>query len=191
MSGISKYKAIVMGASAGGLAAISFILEELPANYPLPILLVQHRIKDQRQLLEEILQTKCRLKIKQADEKEPIRAGTVYIAPPDYHLLLEHNHTLSLNNDKPVCFSRPSIDVLFESAADACKTKLIAIILTGANSDGARGTAAVKKMGGLTIAQDPEEAEYPFMPNAALGQKGVVHTWKLKEIRDFLLNQRL
>jgi two-component system, chemotaxis family, protein-glutamate methylesterase/glutaminase len=183
-----KYKAVVIGTSAGGLNALSVLLDHLPANYSIPLMVVQHRAKDQRDLLEEVLQAKCSIKIKQADEKEPISAGIVYIAPPDYHLLVEADHTLSLSDDAPVCFSRPSIDVLFETAAVVFKKTLAGIILTGANSDGADGIVAISKCGGLTIAQDPAEADFPFMPAAAIDTRYVQHTWKLEAIRDFLLS---
>jgi len=188
MSGINeKYKAIVIGASAGGLFALSFVLEELPADFPVPVMIVQHRSKDQRDLLEEVLQSKCRIRIKQADEKEKIESGLVYIAPPDYHLLVEADRTFSLSADEPVRFSRPSIDVLFETAATVFKDSLIGIIFTGASNDGAAGMAAIKKYGGLTIAQDPAEAQFPYMPAASIETKEVKHIWTLAEIKSFLL----
>ncbi len=188
MSGINeKYKAIVIGASAGGLFALSFVLEELPADFPVPVMIVQHRSKDQRDLLEEVLQSKCRIRIKQADEKEKIESGLVYIAPPDYHLLVEADRTFSLSADEPVRFSRPSIDVLFETAATVFKDSLIGIIFTGASNDGAAGMAAIKKYGGLTIAQDPAEAQFPYMPAASIETKEVKHIWTLSVIKSFLL----
>ena len=181
-----KYKAIVIGTSAGGLFALSVILERLPADYPLPVIVVQHRSKDQKNLLEEVLQSKCKIRIKQADEKENIEPGFVYIAPPDYHLLVEAVKTFSLSSDEPVNFSRPSIDVLFETAAMVFKDTLIGIILTGTNSDGASGIVAVNKYGGLTIAQNPDEAQFSFMPEAAIKTNSIKHTWTLSEIQDFL-----
>jgi len=182
-----KYKTIVIGASAGGLFALSVILEQLPSGYPVPLVVVQHRSKDQKGLLEEVLQIKCRISIKQADEKEKIEEGFVYIAPPDYHLLVENDKTFSLSSDEPVHFSRPSIDVLFETAAMVFKDTLIGIILTGANDDGAAGIAAVKEYGGLTIAQHPGEAQFPFMPEASIETKAVQYIWSLTEIKNFLL----
>jgi len=182
-----KYEAIVIGTSAGGLYALSAILEKLPASYPIPVIVVQHRSKDQRDLLEEVLQSKCRIRIKQADEKEKIESGFVYIAPPDYHLLVEDNKTFSLSADEPVRYSRPSIDVLFETAAVVYKDSLVGIILTGANNDGAAGTVAVKKSGGLTIAQAPAEAQFSTMPSAAIETNKVNHIQTLPEIQDFLL----
>lgn len=187
MNSRNKYKAIVIGTSAGGLYAVSDLLEQLPPGYSIPIIVVQHRSKDPRDLLEEVLQNKCRIKIKQADEKEKIEAGKVYIAPPDYHLLIESDQTFSLSADELVRYSRPSIDVLFETAASAFKETLIGIILTGANNDGSAGMIAVKKYGGLTIAQDPEEAMFPFMPKASIEAKAVDHIWKISAIQNFLL----
>jgi two-component system, chemotaxis family, protein-glutamate methylesterase/glutaminase len=188
MSGIHKlYKAIVIGTSAGGLMALTTLLEALPLNFPLPIIVVQHRSKDQRELLEEVLQNKCIIRIKQADEKEKIYSGFVYFAPPDYHLLIESDHTFSLSADAPVRFSRPSIDVLFETAAVVFREELISIILTGANNDGSEGTVAVRKHGGFTIAQNPADANYPFMPTAAIRTQAVKEIWTLQEIRSFLL----
>ena len=187
MSVNGKYKAIVIGTSAGGLYALSFILKGLPGSYPVPVIIVQHRAKDQRDLLEEVLQSKCSIRIKQADEKEKIESGFVYVAPPDYHLLVEADQTFSLSADQPVCHSRPSIDVLFETAAAVFKDGLVGIILTGANNDGAAGTIAVKKYGGLTVAQDPAEAQFSFMPNAAIETNHVKYIRTLPEIESFLL----
>lgn len=187
MSNNNKYKAIVIGTSAGGLFVLSEILQKLPADYPVPVLIVQHRAKDQKELLEELLQSKCKIKIKQADEKEEIQPGHVYIAPPDYHLLVEGDETLSLSSDSHVSYSRPSIDVLFESAAIVFADKLIAIILTGANHDGAAGIKKVKKYKGLTIAQNPSNAHFPFMPKAAIETGKIDHVLTLPEIQNFLL----
>jgi two-component system, chemotaxis family, protein-glutamate methylesterase/glutaminase len=187
LSADKKYKAIVIGTSAGGLFALSKLLEKLPAGYHVPVLIVQHRAKDQKELLEELLQSKCEIKIKQADEKEELQAGCVYIAPPNYHLLVERDETLSLSSDNLVRYSRPSIDVLFQSAAPVFKDKLVAIILTGASNDGSAGIETVSKYGGLTIAQSPDEANFPFMPRAAIQTKKITHIFTLAEIQNFLL----
>jgi two-component system, chemotaxis family, protein-glutamate methylesterase/glutaminase len=181
-----KYEAIVVGTSAGGFHALSILLENIPPDYFIPIMVVQHRAKDSRELFEEALQRKCRTTIKQADEKEKVQAGRVYVAPPDYHLLVEMDRTFSLSSDSPVQFSRPSIDVLFESAALVFKDQLIGVILTGANNDGAAGITAIRRMGGLTIAQDPAEAEYSFMTQASIDTGNVTYIWPLARIRDFL-----
>lgn len=188
MTGNEKYRAVVIGTSAGGLTALSTLLENLPLNYPLPIIVVQHRSKEPRDLLEEILQTKCKLKVKQADEKERIESGFVYIAPPDYHLLIENDCTFSLTADEAVLYSRPSIDVLFESAASVYTSSLVGIILTGANGDGARGIRTIAEKNGLTIAQNPDEALFPAMPLASIDTKKVNHIFTLAEIQSFLVN---
>lgn len=188
MSGSSEYKAVVIGASAGGLNALTRLLEELPADFPFPVIIVQHRSKDERGLLEEILQEKCVIRIQQANEKEKIENGTVYIAPPDYHLLVEGDLTFSLTTDEKVNFSRPSIDVLFETAADVYRNALIGIILTGANADGRRGIETIRRYRGLTIAQDPTEAEFPSMPQAAVGSGAVLKVLTLNDIKNFLLS---
>jgi two-component system chemotaxis response regulator CheB len=181
-----KYKAIVIGTSAGGFSALSAILANLPGDFRIPVLIVQHRGKDQKYLLEELLQAKCEIKIKQADEKEQIQAGTVYLAPPDYHLLVERDGTLSLSSDLHVRHSRPSIDVLFESAAIAFEDGLIAIVLTGASSDGASGIKMVKEFGGLTIVQNPEEAAFSHMPRASVATGRADQVLSLAQIGSFL-----
>lgn len=188
MNKLTTYKAVIIGTSAGGLFALADLFKNLPSDYSLPVIVVQHRSKDPKDLLEEVLQTRCEIKIKQADEKEKIKSGRVYIAPPDYHLLIERDHSFSLSADAAVRFSRPSIDVLFESAAEVYKSQLIAIVLTGANKDGAAGIKAVKMNGGLVIAQDPMEAQFPFMPQAAVETNKVDHVLKLDKISSFLLS---
>jgi len=182
-----KYDAIVIGTSAGGLYALIALLQNLPPAYPIPIIIVQHRAKDQKDLLEEVLQSKTKIKVKQADEKEVINAGCVYIAPPDYHLLIERDKTFSLSSDELVHYSRPSIDVLFESAALVYGKRLVGIVLTGANNDGAEGVKAINRFGGFVIAQHPADADYPLMPKAAIETKKVEYVWTLSQIQKFLL----
>lgn len=183
----NSYQAIAIGASAGGLYALTYLFEILPAGYPIPLIVVQHRSNDQKELLEEVLQQKCKIAIKQADEKEKIEGGHVYIAPPGYHLLVETDLTFSLSTDKPVLFSRPSINVFFETAADAFKQRLVGLILTGSNCDGASGMRRILSNGGLTIAQHPKEAQFPLMPKTAIDEGVVKYIWTLNEIRRFLL----
>jgi two-component system chemotaxis response regulator CheB len=182
-----RYEAIVIGASAGGLAALSSILGRLPPGFPLPVIVNQHRSKDERTLLEELLQAKCVIRITQAEEKESIRDGVVYFAPADYHLLIEKDRSFSLTCDEPVNFSRPSIDLLFETASEAYGEKLIGVILTGTNSDGAEGIRAIRQRGGLTIAQDPAKAVFPEMPRAAIDTGSVQYILDPGEITAFLL----
>ncbi|MEX2231087.1 MAG: chemotaxis protein CheB [Cyclobacteriaceae bacterium] len=180
------YQAVVIGGSAGGLHALFVILEELPADYPIPIIVVQHRTNDYSDLFEQVLQYKSKIRIKQADEKEEIRAGVVYVAPPGYHLLVESDETFSLSSDMRVKYSMPSIDVLFESAAQVFNKKLVGIILTGASNDGSAGITAIKNNMGLTIAQHPEEAQFPYMPQSAIDTGAITFIWTVKEIQQFL-----
>jgi len=169
MSGISA-EAVVIGASAGALETLSLILPALPPGYRLPVMIVVHVPPDRKSFMAELLQAKCGVAVRQAEDKEPVSAGTVYLAPPDYHLLVESDRTLSLSDDEPVLFSRPSIDVLFESAADAYGPELIGIVLTGASHDGAIGLRAVAEAGGTVIVQDPATAYAAAMPEAAMLQ---------------------
>jgi two-component system chemotaxis response regulator CheB len=183
--GISA-EAIVIGASAGALEALSIILPFLPADYALPVFVVVHVPPDKKSILTELLQSKCSIKVREAEDKEPISGGTVYFAPPDYHLLVETYRSLSLSNDEPVLYSRPSLDVLFESAADAYGPSLIAIVLTGANEDGAKGLKAVADAGGTAIVQSPEGAYASAMPAAAIASCPGARVMSLKEIALYL-----
>jgi two-component system, chemotaxis family, protein-glutamate methylesterase/glutaminase len=160
--------AVVIGASAGGLTALSALVTGLPSSYRLPLLMVQHVPPTGPTQLVEIFQRKTDLKVTEAADKAPIRGGTLYFACPGYHLLVEDDWSLSLSQDDAMHFSRPSIDVLFESAADAWGDRVIGILLTGANEDGAAGLDAIRQAGGLTVVQDPGEAEVATMPLAAL-----------------------
>ncbi len=161
-------EAVVIGASAGALEALSAILPKLPATFTLPIMVVVHIPPDRSSVLADLFRAKCRIPVQEAEDKEPIRPGTIYFAPPDYHLLVESNKCLALSSDEPELFSRPSIDVLFETAADAYGAGLIAIILTGANHDGAKGLRAVIDAGGAALVQDPNGAFASAMPEAAI-----------------------
>ena len=168
MNSNSAPEAIVIGASAGALEVLSVILPTLPVTFELPIMVVVHIPPDKRSVLAELFAAKCALKVVEAEDKMPLEAGTVYFAPPDYHLLVETDKSLALSADEPVLFSRPSIDVLFESAADIYGPGLIGIILTGANQDGALGLKAIADAGGTAIVQAPETAFQDAMPEAAI-----------------------
>ncbi|PYE23498.1 two-component system chemotaxis response regulator CheB [Rhizobium sp. PP-F2F-G20b] len=163
-------QAVVIGASAGALEALTIILPALPADFPVPIMLVVHIPGDKRSVLAELFQAKCRIRVMEVEDKEPLAGGTAYFAPPNYHLLVEGNRTLSLSSDEPVMFSRPSIDVLFESAADAFGAALVGIVLTGANHDGARGLRAISNAGGHAVVQDPATAFAAAMPEGAIAR---------------------
>ncbi len=163
----STIEAVAIGASAGAVQALSRLLSDLPATFALPILIVVHVPAD-RSELATLFRSKCRLRVKDAEDKEPILPGHIYFAPSDYHMLVEEDRSLSLSVDNPVLYSRPSIDVLFESAADSYGESLAGIILTGANEDGAQGLGAIARAGGVALVQDPAEAFAAAMPLAAL-----------------------
>lgn len=182
-------EAIVMGASAGALDALSAILPEFPAAYPLPVFIVVHLTPDKKSVLADLLQSKCSLRVKEAEDKEPAEPGVVYIAPPDYHLLIEADRTLALSVDAPVLFSRPSIDVLFESAADVYGRGLVGVVLSGANADGAQGLRAVAAAGGAALVQDPDQAASSAMPQAALEACPQALRLGAKEIAGYLSRQ--
>lgn len=183
-----RYKAVVIGVSTGGLNALSKIIPLLPKNYPLSVIIVQHRIHDSDNFLVKYLNKLCDIHIKEAIPRETIEHGCVYISPSGYHLMVERDKTFSLSVDPPVSFAIPSIDVLFESASLAYKDKLIGVVLTGANSDGSKGIKAIKDAGGLTIAQDPETAEASAMPGAATKIIDIDHIMPLEKIAIFLKN---
>ncbi len=158
---------VVMGTSLGGLTALETILAGLPAAFPAAIAMVQHRSTESGRGLLTVLQRHSALTIKEPQDKEEIVPGRIYLAPADYHLLIEDGH-FSLSTGAPVSYARPSVDVLFESAADAYGRNTIAVVLTGANHDGAYGARMVKEAGGDLIVQDPETAESPVMPRATI-----------------------
>jgi two-component system chemotaxis response regulator CheB len=160
---------LVIGGSAGSFPMLSAILSALSGLCFVPVIVVIHH-KDGS--LTEMLHSKTSLYVKEAEEKEEIRSDTVYLAPPDYHLLIEKTHTFSLDASEKLHFSRPSIDATFESAAEAYGKQMVSILLSGANSDGVNGLRAVRQSGGLVIIQDPASAEMPFMPQEGIRQVG-------------------
>ena len=178
--------AVVIGASAGGLAALSVLVAGLPRSYRLPLLMVQHVPPTGPTQLVEIFQRKTDLNVREARDKEPIRGGTLYFASPGYHLLVENDLSLSLSQDNAMHFSRPSIDVLFESAADAWGERVAGILMTGASEDGAAGLDAIRQAGGITIVQEPGEAEVSTMPLAALQRFAPDYILPLRDIHRLL-----
>jgi len=178
--------AIVIGTSAGGVEALSVLLPSLPEGLRAAVLVVLHLPRERPSLLVDIFTPKCRLPVREAEDKEPIEPGVVYFAPPDYHLLVDSGPRVALSADEPVNFSRPSIDVLFESAADIYGARLIGIILTGASHDGALGLEAVRRAGGVTIVQEPESAQVPTMAESALKRGPVDHVLSLEQIAGWL-----
>jgi len=177
-----KYRAIVIGASAGGMDAIKEILITLPRSFAAPVIIVQHLNSHSNGYIVKYLKELCKINVKEADEKEGILPGNVYIAPPNYHLLIEKDETLSLTVDNKENYSRPSIDVLFESAAEVYRYELIGIILTGANKDGSNGLRRIKELGGITMVQDPDTAEVYFMPKSAISTTEVDYILTLDKI---------
>jgi len=161
-----SYDLIVIGASWGGLRAVGEVIEALPADFDVPVVVAQHR-RDAGVGMASLLATRTRLRVEDVEDKQPIERGHIYLAPPDYHLLIQPGW-FSLSTDERVNYARPSIDVLFESAAQAYGDRVIGVILTGANEDGAAGLARVKECGGVAVIQDPASAERHEMPQAAL-----------------------
>jgi two-component system chemotaxis response regulator CheB len=178
--------AVVIGVSAGGLEALTTIIPPLPKNFGKAIIVVQHIKEYSDDFTARHLDAISAIQVKEADEKEVILPSTVYIAPAGYHLLVEDDRTFSLSAEPPVNFARPSIDVLLESASEVYADRLLGIILTGANSDGAHGLRAVKMAGGLTLVQDPKTAEFDTMPLAAINATKIDHVLELPEIASFL-----
>jgi len=184
------YKMLAIGLSAGGTPLIKRLLAALPEDYSLAVAIVAHLPQGYESSLAQQLDALTDLPVTEARDKEPIVAGHVYVAPPDYHLLVEKNHpfTFALSKDDSVKSVRPSIDVLFSSAAEVFEASLIAVILSGANSDGADGMAVVKKLGGLCIVLDPLEAEFSAMPNTTIQQVDVDYIVGMEDIISLLVS---
>ncbi|ANN68407.1 chemotaxis protein CheB [Bordetella bronchialis] len=163
---------VAIGASAGGVDAIGTVLEALPAGFPAAVAIVLHLPPDRHSLLPELFGARCALPVKEVEDKEFIVPGMVYIAAPDYHMLVEPDRSFALSQDDAVNFSRPSIDLLLESAASAYRERLLGIVLTGASADGAAGLARVRELGGQGWVQDPDSADAPEMPASAIAQAG-------------------
>ncbi|MBO9558960.1 MAG: chemotaxis protein CheB [Caulobacter sp.] len=183
---VTSSSTVVIGASAGAVQALLAVLPTLPAGFTAPVLVVVHVPPDRDNVLVPLLQAKCRLTVKEAEDKEALAPGVIYFAPSDYHLLVEADRTLALSTDEPVNYSRPSIDVLFESAADAYGENLVGVILTGANHDGAAGLKAVVEAGGVAIVQSPAEAYATPMPHAALQASPTALIMNLDAIASYL-----
>ena len=182
----SSVKAVVIGGSAGALQALSIILRDLPAGYGLPIFIAVHLPPGRKSVLAEVLQSKCQITVSEAQDKEPIFAGTAYVAPPDYHLLIEKDGTLALSSDEPIFYSRPALDVLFESAADAYGPSLVGVVLSGASGDGAKGLKSIENAGGVAIVEDPGAAYASTMPMAALNACSGAKSFSLDQLAEYL-----
>ena len=165
---MKKCELIVLGGSSGGVEALLKIIPGLSPDFSTPIVIVMHQSRSSRSSLALVLQSRTKLTVREPEDKEKILPKHIYVAPPDYHLMIEDDKTFSYTYSELVNYSRPSIDVLFESAADAYRDKLVGVLITGSNSDGAAGMKHIKKNGGITIVEDPATADSPTMPAAAI-----------------------
>jgi two-component system, chemotaxis family, protein-glutamate methylesterase/glutaminase len=179
------YEIIIVGTSWGGLAALRALVAGLPQEYGIPLAIVQHRHRDSDALLARFLQEHTQLQVCEVEDKQPIEAGRVFVAPANYHMLVEQGH-FSLSTEAPVRYSRPSIDVALVSAADAYRHRAVGVVLTGANADGAEGLRRVADSGGMAVVQDPTTAEVPAMPTAALRAVPTARVLSLDRIAPFL-----
>jgi len=185
-SSLREVKALVIGGSAGSLDVVIKILERLPKSLNIAIIIILHRKNSYDSSLALLLDSKSPVKVREAEEKEKILPGIVYLAPADYHLLIERDHTFSLDSSEKVQYSRPSIDVTFQSAADVYGKSLAALLLSGANSDGSKGMLAIAKNGGITVVQNPISAEVGFMPKSAILTTVVDYILETKDLPDFV-----
>ncbi|MDZ4079965.1 chemotaxis protein CheB [Hydrocarboniphaga sp.] len=185
-----RFDAIVIGTSAGGVEALSVLLPALPPALRASVFVVLHLPRDRPSLLVDIFEHRCRHRIREAEDKEPVEPGSIYFAPPDYHLLVDRGRDrvvrVALSSDDMVHFSRPSIDVLFEAAADLYGSRLLGIVLTGGNEDGAAGLAAVRRLGGVCVVQDPDDAQAAYMPQAALKKVEPDFVLPIRQIAELL-----
>lgn len=187
---VPEIRAIFIGASAGGVDAVGALLGALPTPFAPAVVVVLHIPANRPSLLADLFAARCRLPVREALDKEHVEGGTVYVAPPGYHLLVEREGTFALSQDAPVAFSRPSIDVLFDSAAAAYGPHALAIVLTGGNQDGAEGVAAIRAAGGRGWVQDPSEAVAPTMPQAVIDQAGADLVLPIRDMAERLANLR-
>lgn len=181
-------EAIAIGASAGGIQALLEILATLPAGFPLPIFVVLHMPEKGPSKLHEVFQQYLKIPVQQAQDKQQIAAGCLYFAGPGYHLAIEQDRRFSLSSEEPVHYSRPAIDILMSSAADVYGASLAGVVLTGANNDGAEGLASIKEAGGLTVVQDPDQAEISTMPKAAIQRCQPDMILSLQDIHKLILS---
>jgi len=182
---VTRVEIIVVGASLGGLRAVGALLAGLPEAFRVPLVVVQHRQAESEERLVGLLQQHTGLGVREAEDKEQIAGGNVYLAPTDYHLLIEPGR-FALSTEAPVLHARPSIDVLFESAADSYADRVLGVVLTGASADGARGAASINRAGGLVIVQAPETAQSRAMPEAALREVPGARVLRLDAIAAYI-----
>ncbi|WP_113660921.1 chemotaxis protein CheB [Pedobacter nanyangensis] len=183
---MKRAAALVIGGSAGSLDVLLKILPEISPKIDFPIIIIVHRKQGTDSLLSDLLSYRTKLKVKEADEKEKINQGYVYIAPSDYHLLIEKDLTFSLDYSEKINYSRPSIDVTFQTAADAYGNQLVCLLLSGSNADGVNGLISAKKNGGITLVQDPESAQVTYMPEQAILRANVSAILKIEEMANYI-----
>lgn len=183
---IGPAKAVVIGGSTGSIEVLLKLLPALHLPLPVALIIVVHRKNTADSTLATLLATKTRIPLKEVDEKDPIRSGAIYLAPADYHLLIEQDEVFSLDDSEKVNYSRPSIDVTFESAADVYGPLLVGILLSGANADGTQGLNTIKRAGGLIIAQDPNTAQAGFMPQQAIQHTPIDHVFTVEQMIRFI-----
>ena len=182
----NKFDLVVIGCSVGGIEALKIILSDIPKNFNVPIVIVQHRSPDSNSMMIRYFTDLCPLTVCEPEDKEPIEAGKVYFAPANYHLLLAADHRFNLSVDEPVFYSRPSIDVTFKSAAEIYNNRLIGFVLSGSNADGARGLKEIKDFGGFTVVQNSKTAYQSEMPLAAIEMVGPDLILDLKELKELI-----
>ncbi|MES2829047.1 MAG: chemotaxis protein CheB [Bacteroidota bacterium] len=183
---MNRCDAFIIGGSAGSLEVLLKVLPILDINLSFPIIVVIHRKHGADSLLPDLLSSKTLLKVKEADEKEHIAAGSIYIAPSDYHLLIEQDKTFSLDYSEKVNYSRPSIDVTYQTAAEVYKNKLYCLLLSGSNTDGVNGLKSVKNWGGTAVIQDPDSAQVSYMPAQARLQVKIDEVLGIEKIGEFI-----
>ncbi len=179
------YAMVIVGTSWGGLDALRELVTGLPREYDLPMTIVQHRHRDSSAVLAQFLQDHTSLRVTEVEDKQPVEAGCVYVAPANYHLLVEEGY-FSLSTEAPVRYSRPSIDVSMTTAADVYRHRAVGVIMTGSNADGAAGLRRIADSGGIAVVQDPASAEAPQMPQAALKTVPTARVFALARIASFL-----
>ncbi|WP_338871139.1 chemotaxis protein CheB [Spirosoma sp. SC4-14] len=182
----TTYKAVVIGGSTGSLDVLLRILPALQPAMPFTVIIVLHRKNSGDSTLEHLLAGKTSIPVKEVDDKEPLLPAHIYVAPADYHLLIENDFTVSLDDSEKVNYSRPALDVTFESAADVYRNTLVGILLSGANADGTKGLAAIKRMGGITVVQNPSTAQAAFMPQQAILNTTIDHILDIPELIQFI-----
>jgi len=183
---MNKCDALIIGGSAGSLDVLLKVLPALSPDLSFPIVVVIHRKVGSDSLLPELLAGRTKLMVKEIDEKEPVKPGVIYIAPSDYHTLIEQDHTFSLDYSEKINYSRPAIDATFQTAAEVYKEKLVGLLLSGSNADGVNGLISVKAWGGITVIQDPQSAQVAYMPAQAAIQVKIDYVLPIEDIADFI-----